>query len=332
MAIISFRCSIFVESSVEQKNTLPKPSNLMKIKFLLLAMLSAFLFALPTAKSQVTSDTTLLRIETNDGNSYIGTIVSQDADAVQFKTELLGIINIQKAVITTMEPIKQSEMRGQTYWYENAYATTRYFFNTNGYSRQKGEGYYQNTWVAINGVNVGLTNNLSIGVGMVPTFLFALGESVETPVWLTPKLTIPIKKDKVNLGIGALHAFLVGGGDNNNGSAGILYGTATFGPKNHNISMGLGWGYASGNGMSDRPTISISYLKRKSPKWAFVTENYYIAVDDDAVVILSAGARYIGRKLSIDFGGFTTIMTDNQDVIPILPWLSLAVPFKIKSK
>jgi hypothetical protein len=304
----------------------------MKIKFLLWITLSTFIFAMPTVMAQESSDTTLLRIETTDGNNYIGTIVSQDADAIQFKTESLGIITLRKAAITTMEPVKLSEMRGQAYWYENAYATTRYFFNTNGYGLRKGEGYYQNTWVAVNGVNVGLTNNLSIGVGTVPIFLFALGESVETPIWLTPKLTIPIKKDKVNLGIGALHAFLVGGGNDNNGSGGILYGTATFGPKDHNISMGLGWGYASGNGMSDRPTISISYLKRKNPKWAFLTENYFIAVEDEAAIILSAGARYIGKKLSIDFGGFTTLMTENQDAVPILPWLSLAVPFKIKAK
>jgi hypothetical protein len=298
----------------------------------LFPFLLTLLMALPNAKSQETSDTTLVRIETTDGNSYIGTIVSQDADAVQFKTESLGVITLRKTAITTMEPVKLSEMRGQAYWYENAYATTRYFFNTNGYGLPKGEGYYQNTWVAVNGVNVGLTNNLSIGVGMVPIFLFALGESVETPIWLTPKLTIPIKKDKVNLGIGVLHAFLVGGGSGNNGSGGILYGTATFGPKDHNISMGLGWGYASGNGMSDRPTISISYLKRKSPKWAFVTENYYIAVGDEAVIVLSGGARFIGKKLSIDFGGFTTLMTEDQDIIPVLPWLSLAVPFKLKRK
>lgn len=282
--------------------------------------------------SQETIDSSLVRIETTDGNEYIGTIVSQDADAIQLQTNTIGTVTIRKSLVASMEPVKKSEIRGQKYWFDNPYANTRYFFNTNGYGLSAGEGYYQNAWIVLNQASVGITDHLSIGVGMVPTFLFSLGSGDSyTPVWLTPKVTIPVKKDKINLGIGALHAFVLG--SDGNGSAGLLYGTATFGPKDHNLSMGLGWGYSTNGGLSDRPTISVSYIKRRNPKWAFLTENYYISAGDDALVVLSGGARYMAKKLSIDFGGIAVLTTGSgQDVFPIIPWLSLSVPFKLKIK
>jgi hypothetical protein len=111
---------------------------------------------------------------------------------------------------------------------------------------------------------------------------------------------------------------------------GIAYGVATYGPKEKNISIGLGWGFTSEDGFGDKPTFSLSYVRRAKPKWAFLTENYFISAGDEAVVILSGGARHIGKKISIDFGGFTFLYTDGQDVFPILPWLSIAVPFDLK--
>ena len=194
-----------------------------------------------------------------------------------------------------------------------------------------GEGYYQNTWVAINQVSIGLTDHVSIGMGTVPIFLFALGDGgSSTPIWFTPKISIPVKKDKVNIGLGTFYATLIG---EDSGGVGILYGTTTVGPKDKNASVGLGWGYITDEGIADKPTISFSYLHRSSRKWAFLTENYYISAGEEGAIILSAGARYLGKKISIDFGGLAFIMTSfDQDIIPVLPWLSLAIPFHLGSK
>jgi hypothetical protein len=306
--------------------------NKMKTFKLLFPIFLTLLLALPNAKSQETVDTAIVRIETTDGNEYIGTISSQDADVIQLQTETVGLVTIRKSTVVSMQPVKKSEMRGQRYWFDNPYANTRYFFNTNGYGLPAGEGYYQNAWIVLNQASIGITDHFSIGVGTVPVFLFALGSGDSyTPIWITPKITIPIKKDKINIGIGALHAFVLGA--DADGSGGLLYGTATFGPKDHNISMGVGWGYATDGGLSDRPTISVSYIKRRNPKWAFLTENYYISVGDDALLILSGGARYMAKKISIDFGGMTFLATGNeQEVFPLIPWLSLSVPFKLKRK
>ncbi|MBK9014473.1 MAG: hypothetical protein IPM82_10505 [Saprospiraceae bacterium] len=301
--------------------------------FRLFFVLAISLFVLPQLKSQEAVDTSLVRIETTDGNEYIGTIVSQDDQVIQLKTQTIGIISIQKSIVVSVERVKKAEIRGHEYWFENPYATTRYFFNPSGYGLPAGEGYYQNAWILLNQVSFGITDNISLGVGTVPTFLFTLGSGDNyIPIWFTPKVSIPVKKDKVNVGVGALYLTVLGEGADG-GGGGILYGVSTFGPKDKNLSLGLGWGFSNEGGLGERPTISVSYIRRSKPKWAFLTENYFISAGDDALVILSGGARYMAKKISIDFGGMTFIITGgDQDIVPIIPWLSLTVPFHVGGK
>lgn len=230
-----------------------------------------------------------------------------------------------------MQPVKKAEMRGQQYWFENAYASTRYFFGHSGYGLRSGEGYYQNTWILFNQASIGITDNFSISAGLVPLFLFNLGGGgvTETPVWITPKLSIPIKKDKVNLGVSASYFTLIG---EEIGGVGLLSGVSTFGSPDKNVTVGLGWGYATDGGLADRPTVSLSIIRRGKPKWAFVSENYFFAAGGEALFVLSGGARYIGKKLAIDFGGFTAIATEGQEGFGVLPWLSISVPFHVGKK
>lgn len=305
-----------------------KSTNMKNLILLGLAIASCFL-QITASKAQVTPDTSLVVIETTDGNQYIGVIVSQTEESILLRTETIGEISLQKSSVKSIKPVKKTELKKGEYWFENPYATTRYFYNPSGYGLPAGQGYYQNTWIFMNQVSVGITDNVSIGLGMVPTFLFALGEEdVVVPLWITPKVSIPVKEDKVNIGLGALYLTLIG---EDVGGVGILYGVSTFGPKNKNLSLGLGWGYATEGGIAKRPTLSISYIHRGKPKWAFLTENYFISAGNEAALILSGGARHIGKKLSIDFGGLTFLaVTEGQDTFPIIPWLSIAVPFNLK--
>lgn len=299
--------------------------------FKLFFLLAAFIFVLPQLKSQETVDTSLVRIETTDGNEYIGTILSQNSETIQFKTQNLGTINIRKSTVLSIQPIKKTEMRGQELWYENAYANTRYFFGNSGYGLPAGEGYYQNTWILFNQASIGITDNISLSAGMMPLFLFNIGGDgvTETPVWISPKFSIPVKKDKVNLGISASYFTLIG---EEVGGIGLLSGVSTFGSPDKNVTVGLGWGYATDGGIADRPTVSLSILRRGKPKWAFVSENYFFATGSEALFVLSGGARYIGKKLAIDFGGFTAIATEGQEGLFVLPWLSISVPFHVGKK
>jgi len=111
------------------------------------------------------------------------------------KTNNLGVIILLRSNIRRMESLRPEQIRNGEIWYDSPHAT-RYLFGPNGYSLKRGEAYYQNVWILFNQVSFGVSDRLTLGIGMVPLFLF----NTATPVWVTPKYSIPIKKDKVNHG------------------------------------------------------------------------------------------------------------------------------------
>lgn len=164
---------------------------------------------------------------------------------------------------------------------------------------------------------MGLTDYFSLGAGIVPLFIFA---GTATPVWVTPKFSIPVVEDKFNVGVGALTGAVIG---ESNSSFGILFGSATFGSKDKNLTLGLGYGFAGGE-WANTPAINISGMLRTGPRGYLITENYYLGLDGESLAILSFGGRRIVKKMSIDFGGFIPISSDVPFLI--IPWLGISVP------
>jgi hypothetical protein len=262
-------------------------------------------------------------VETSDGNAYTGRIVSETNESVTLNTETLGEITIKKINIARITPIAVSQVKDGVAWFENPQAT-RYFLQPNGYGLKKGEAYYQNVWIFFNQFSVGVSDNFSIGAGLVPVFLFG-GE--ETPIWITPKFSIPIKKDKVNLGVGTLFGTVLG---EESTSFGILYGVTTLGSRDRNCSIGFGWGY-SDEGFADTPTVTLSALIRTGARGYFLTENYYIDNGGvDPLVLLSLGGRRMANRTGIDFGLFIPI-SNELDTFVAIPWLGISAPLNKKS-
>jgi hypothetical protein len=279
-------------------------------------ILAVVAFVTDKCVAQTQRDTTkLYRIETKDGNEYVGKIVSEDSQSVRFKTENLGELTIRFDVITKITEVNPSQLKQGELWLDNPQAT-RYFWSPNGYGLKAGEAYYQNVWVLFNQVSVGISDNISIGAGLVPLFLFA---GAPTPVWITPKFSIPVVKDKFNIGAGGLLATVIGEEDT---SFGILYGITTFGNRDRNLSIGLGYGYA-GDDLATAPTVTVSSMIRTSRRGYFLTENYFIGGSEENLVMLSFGGRRIIKRAGLDFGLFIPI--SEGDIIAI-PWLGLTVP------
>lgn len=274
-----------------------------------------FLVMITSVKAQ--QDTTLYRIETVDGNEYIGRIVTQDVEKLTLKTDRLGEITLRKIDIKKMTAVNVGQMKNGDYWFENP-QSTRYFWQPNGYGLKKGEGYYQNVWIFFNQVSVGITDNFLIGAGIVPLFLFA---GASTPVWIAPKLSIPIKKDKFNMGAGALMGAVLG---EESSSFGIVYGTTTIGSRDKNMSIGLGYGYAGGD-WADSPTFSFSAMIRTGKRGYFLTENYYIGSGGNDVMLFFIGGRRMIQNSGIDFG--LLIPTETGGELIAIPWLGVTFPF-----
>jgi hypothetical protein len=258
-------------------------------------------------------------IETIDDNTYVGIIREQNPEKVVLETRNLGTITLLRSNIRRIQSLRPEQIRNGEIWYDSPHAT-RYLFGPNGYSLKRGEGYYQNVWIWFNQISFGVTDRFTLGFGMVPLFFF----SAPTPVWITPKYSIPIKEGKVNLGVGALLATILSSNDNGGGNSfGVAYGQLTLGSRDRNVNFGLGYGYA-GNSWANSPTLSFSTMQRVNKKLAFVSENYLFDTGDDNIGLISAGFRFLGRRIAID-GALVVPVEPDIEFIAI-PWLGINVP------
>jgi len=281
-------------------------------------LLTAFLVVSTLAGAQNIKDNkTLYRIETVDGNEYVGTIMLDSADIFIMKTASLGEIKIRKSDVKRLTEVSNTEIKRGEFWFDNPQAT-RYFWQGNGYGLKKGEGYYQNVWIFFNQFSYGITDNISIGAGIVPLFLFA---GAPTPVWITPKLSIPVIENKFNVGAGALLGTVIG---EDEAGFGIAYGTTTFGDRNTNVSLGVGYGYVSGE-WANVPTFSLSAMIRTGQRGYILTENYFIGGVDENGIILFVGGRRLIKNSGLDFGLMIPGFTDST--LFAIPWLGLTIPF-----
>ncbi|MDF9796983.1 hypothetical protein OKW21_002246 [Catalinimonas alkaloidigena] len=289
--------------------------NSIKLTFIL-SLLTLMLYRYEIVNAQEKASPILWQIETKDGNVYYGKIISQSQEILRLETENLGILTIPVENIRSIRELSENEVKDGEIWPENAQAT-RYFFAPNGYGLRKGEGYYQNVWIFFNQLSFGVSDNFSVGLGMVPLFLFA---GAPTPIWITPKLSVPVKKDKLNLGVGALVGTVIGEGST---GFGMAYGVLTVGDRNKNLNIGLGYGFADG-GWADTPLINIGGMLRLSPKGYLLTENYFVVVDGSAFGAFSIGGRTVWNRFSLDYGGFVPF--NDVDGLIIVPWLGFVVP------
>ena len=291
--------------------------SLSRLAFLTLCLITLSLIS----NAQTSQDSIRSQVETVDGNAYIGVILEQNTETIRIKTDKLGEISIPRGDVKRITPLTTIKTKDGTYWLDNPQAT-RYFWSPNGYSLKAGEGYYQNVWIMGNQAVYGITDYFSAGVGMIPLFLFA---GAPTPAWITAKFSMPVVKDKVNLGAGALMGTMIGAEDEGNTTFGILYGLATLGSKDKNLNIGLGWGFADGE-IAKNPTVNINGMIRIGPKGYLMTENYIIGTPDETLVITMVGGRSIIKRIGLDYG-LIFPFAQEMDGLLAIPWLGLSIPF-----
>ncbi len=256
-------------------------------------------------------------VETLSGKEYIGTLLSQSTEVVVIMLEEGVEISLPMDRVSSIKYVSLDATSAHNVFYHNLQAS-RYFFGPSGFGLKKGEGYYQNTWIFVNQASVGVTDNISIGVGVVPLFLFA---GAPTPVWITPKVSIPVKKDVLNVGVGGLFGGVIG---ESGTFFGIAYGAFTLGNRDHNLNFSLGFGVAGGE-WSSVPTITVSGMTRVGRKFYLISENYFLP--NLELSVLSFGGRSLFTNISMDYG---LLFPLGADVFIGIPWLGITVPFKLK--
>ncbi|MEL6987304.1 MAG: hypothetical protein AAGK97_05690, partial [Bacteroidota bacterium] len=107
--------------------------------------------------------------------------------------------------------------------------------------------------------------------------------------------------------------------------AGSVYGAATFGRDESNITAGLGYGFAGGD-FAESPLITLSGMTRMGKKTFFMSENYFVIFDGNVNLINFIGGRTVWESVQLDWG-LVTSLNSFGDGFGAVPWLSLTIPF-----
>jgi len=256
-------------------------------------------------------------VTTMDENEFFGVIIERTFDYVRLDTKTLGEINIPIEQIRQMKIVEEMRIVNGEIWPENAQAS-RYFLSSNGMGVRRGQGYFHNIWIFFNQITFGLTDFASLGVGMVPVL-----PSDSFPVWLTPKLSLPLagKDGLVHVGVGAMLGNLIrfqGEG------FGLAFGSMTVGTRDVNVSVGLAKGFDEGE-LSEQSMLTFGAMVRTSRKSYFMVEGLLWDLDNEADGAVLVGARSAGRSVTLDFGLVIPVIQGGGSIM--LPWLSVSAPF-----
>ena len=252
-------------------------------------------------------------IITEDENEFFGTLVDRTDTYLQLQTDVLGLISIPINSIRKMQRIQAQQIVEGQLWTENP-QSTRYFLGPTGYGLRAGEGYYQNVWVFFNQFAIGVNDYVSIGLGLVPTFLFGGGE---LPAWVTPRVSLPLggKDGYVNLGVTAFVGGTLGGDE---GGFSALLGSFTLGSRHRNLSLGIGFVYIDSQ-FEEQPAFSINGMYRLGRRGYLLVESFIA----DSEGVLLVGVRSVGKNMSFDYGLLAPLGGGGF----ALPWLSISLPF-----
>lgn len=187
----------------------------------------------------------------------------------------------------------------------------RNLVGASGYGLKKGDYFYQNYWLGFNQFGYGVTDNFSIN-GAVELFsLFAdiSKEQYYTPGFiLSPKFSIPVNPNKVNLSIGGLIAEVPDTDDFLD--LGVLFGQITIGNMDRNFSLGLGFGFSEGAFVAE-PSVTLAGNWRISKSLSLITENWWLPAID--VNFFTLGLRLMRKRLSWDFAILTVVNEEEQE-------------------
>ncbi len=140
---------------------------------------------------------------------------------------------------------------------------SRYIFAPSAYPINKGSFYYQNYDVLLNDVQMGITDQLGVGIGYAfPLFMY-----------LTPKYSMPIRKNHT-LAVGDIAGFSVFTGTDNMMWLNTFYGMYTLGSPQNNVSLGLGM-LRSSEADGSLAVTNVSGMYSITPNFYFVGEAWF---------------------------------------------------------
>ena len=259
-----------------------------------------------------TSKARKVRIETIGGATIEGTVTDSDDTSMTIQSSF-GTSTINKSSIASLEYLDNLE-DASFLSYNNTYSGSHYLFGPSAFTLEKGEKYYENTYLFVNSFSFGLSDNFSLTAGfeaLSPFIGFFPG------VYVLPKYSIPFKGGAFAISTPLFFYPVSGEG------IGVVQGVLTIGEldKNLTVAGGIGFNFGNSNTTNDMSYIfNVSGTIRTSDRISLVTENLVLmnSVDDRFdVSIFSAGVRIHSKENN----NFVTVSL----LIPAIPFFSATV-------
>jgi hypothetical protein len=256
------------------------------------------------------------RLKTTYGSVYLGRLLDPGvgSDSIRFEAEG-GVLTLPKAAVRELTAISARDIHDGEYWFPNP-NSTRLFFAPTGRTLARQTSYYSNTYLFLNGLYTGVTDNFTIGGSVT-----LLPGSTEQIGYITPKLGV-YSSQNFNVSMGGLLGYNGFGGSTTQRQFGLLYSVATVGSADLSATGGIGWGY-QGSRLSNQPAIMIGGTTRVSRGVALITENYFVSSFGTSALV-SYGFRFFGEKLSVDLAFFNA---SDHMVFPGFPFVSFSKNF-----
>lgn len=252
----------------------------------------------------------------NSGKHVIGVVSTQTEQAIQLYVDGVGLITLNTINIVSVELPTNGILSPR---FDHG---SRYLFAPSAIPLRKGEGYYQNIFLLMNGFNYGITDHVSIGGGVIVPFAF----------YGNLKLGYKVAKN-VHVAAGAFGCATFLGFKY---GIGCGFGSITLGNRWTNATLTAGMGVTSEGNFTRRPMINLSGMARITDNISLVTENYFFPVTryrgygDRALseysVNLTGGLRIGGGKHSFDIAGLAIGDVLYGD-ISLIPYFSYAYRF-----
>lgn len=289
-------------------------------------LLLGLIFLTPLSSTFAQDNPQNVEVKMKDGSSIIGELIAETPEKIVIKNNTLGEVTILRSNIAEYRTLRSIITKDGVYWHENP-NPTRNIYGPTGYGLRQGEGYYQNFMVFLNQVSYGFSDNFTIGVGVeIASILFGLNEGADSNFpgfTITPKFSFPIKEDQWNVGVGVLAVHIPS--TEKLFSLGIVYGVSTWGTRENNVTLGLGFGVAEGE-FTGKPIVTLAGNYRTGRRFGLVTENWFIPFDGEYGSLISFGGRYIGERITWDFALFG-VSADGGFFISPVPLIGLSFPF-----
>lgn len=293
------------------------------IRSLVVAVFFALAVGGQTAGAQdslrVLADTTRVQVlRMADGSVVVGRVVEVRADSVVVRTAA-GQLTMSRAAVMSVRERPAGSMKGGVYWPEDPNATRLYFAPT-AHMMRRGEAYFCDIWLFLLCLTGGLSDRLTMGGGMSIVPGIDISDNV---FYLTPKVGI-VTQEKFALAVGAFAGWS-GAVTDDADSFGILYGVSTFGDRDRNFSLGLGWAYYNDD-IAHNPLVLAGLKLRMTRGTAFVSENYILPDSEGGIV--SFGIRFFNERIAGDVAFLRYVGDNDGDQGIGIPFVGLAVKFR----